>query len=608
MENKPTDMPNRPASLRKLIVSIHGIGDQSYCDTMQKTVRQFCRHFGFVPNLHPLGGFQSADPSAPTIWRPLNLAQGHQLEPYCFAEVYWADIPQEIVRHGHLLEETKAWAVTVAERVGQIKKDGGNEGVNPELVSRVVSEAIETIGVLEGLTSVAAHAGFAKVNLNQVLEDYLGDVQLMADYEPWRTRVAQRFQDVMDCLSKQLGKDELPKTEIYLVAHSEGTVVSFLGLLRAAAKGAESPDWLGQIRGYMTIGSPIDKHLVLWPDIFPKVMPAYTGTPIKWRNYYDFGDPVGFELDLARAFLKAKWSGLFEFEEEHDQGFSRYLVPGAAHNDYWEDDAVFDHFIADVISGTGGKRLKDRAKAHFVSYGVSYAIPVLLLVVGVYVLYTGIADYRALAPMMEESKYRFACVAAIVSLLAGVTALSRMQRIMGVTEQIKRLSGRSKTKSTGPEKIGLSMVMLAPLIPFGVFYGLAIWARTIPPSQEYPDWLSVHYQTQFAHLFPSEYQVWIQPLPLAIFAVLLSFGIAKLTRIWPDWGMKPLMAAGGLTILGIVWPLLSDHHDSLTEIWPVLLAGGIFLYLWWLAALIFDLVFIWHRYIRCSTASKVLKH
>jgi hypothetical protein len=36
-------------------------------------------------------------------------------------------------------------------------------------------------------------------------------------------------------------------------------------------------------------------------------------------------------------------------------------------------------------------------------------------------------------------------------------------------------------------------------------------------------------------------------------------------------------------------------------LWPVLLAGAAFLYLWWLAALIFDLAFVWQRYIRQAT-------
>ena len=35
-------------------------------------------------------------------------------------------------------------------------------------------------------------------------------------------------------------------------------------------------------------------------------------------------------------------------------------------------------------------------------------------------------------------------------------------------------------------------------------------------------------------------------------------------------------------------------------LWPVIPAAVAFLYLWWLGALLFDLVFIWHLYIRNS--------
>jgi hypothetical protein len=42
-------------------------------------------------------------------------------------------------------------------------------------------------------------------------------------------------------------------------------------------------------------------------------------------------------------------------------------------------------------------------------------------------------------------------------------------------------------------------------------------------------------------------------------------------------------------------------------IWPVFLGGAAFLYLWWLAALIFDLAFVWQRYVRNSIANDRLK-
>ena len=37
------------------------------------------------------------------------------------------------------------------------------------------------------------------------------------------------------------------------------------------------------------------------------------------------------------------------------------------------------------------------------------------------------------------------------------------------------------------------------------------------------------------------------------------------------------------------------------------MAGLAFLYLWWLGILLFDLTFVWHRYIRCSVAIDTLR-
>jgi hypothetical protein len=48
-----------------------------------------------------------------------------------------------------------------------------------------------------------------------------------------------------------------------------------------------------------------------------------------------------------------------------------------------------------------------------------------------------------------------------------------------------------------------------------------------------------------------------------------------------------------------VQPILASQP----RIWPVLLAGVAFLYLWWLSILLFDLAFVWHRYVRRSVAN-----
>lgn len=59
-----------------------------------------------------------------------------------------------------------------------------------------------------------------------------------------------------------------------------------------------------------------------------------------------------------------------------------------------------------------------------------------------------------------------------------------------------------------------------------------------------------------------------------------------------------MIALGGLAIAGLVAFVVIENLQG--PLWPVFLAGAAFLYLWWLAALLFDLVVVWHLYIRSS--------
>ena len=38
------------------------------------------------------------------------------------------------------------------------------------------------------------------------------------------------------------------------------------------------------------------------------------------------------------------------------------------------------------------------------------------------------------------------------------------------------------------------------------------------------------------------------------------------------------------------------------ELWPIAIGGAVFFYLWRITALLFDLVFVWHRYVRHAAA------
>ena len=70
-----------------------------------------------------------------------------------------------------------------------------------------------------------------------------------------------------------------------------------------------------------------------------------------------------------------------------------------------------------------------------------------------------------------------------------------------------------------------------------------------------------------------------------------------------DAELKMLFAANKLNNLPQVKSLLTARPP----VWPVLLAGALFLYLWWLATLVFDLAFVWQRYVRGSVANDRLR-
>src|SRR4029077_16445707 len=92
----------------KLIVAVHGVGDQYSFATIQSVVDQFCSFFGTPPGI-PLGSFHTGQPGF-SVPPPYPRAPFDSLG---FAEVYWAKIPRTVVDDRHTLEEAKKWAHTI---------------------------------------------------------------------------------------------------------------------------------------------------------------------------------------------------------------------------------------------------------------------------------------------------------------------------------------------------------------------------------------------------------------------------------------------------------------------------------------------------------------
>jgi hypothetical protein len=693
-----------------ILVAIHGIGDQSRNSTVRAVATRLALSSTSMgkatdpPPLspQPLGWFHTDVRGAVKVAPMDSFEPTHSLARVGFTEVFWADIPEQVVEEGRTIEETKAWARTVVARARAIcKKSLRAESARPDaertkqvepdfsLAAEVLEEIIDTIYTLENLTFIAEKAGVMKFDLNEVIEGYLGDVQIVTEFTLFRRDIIGRFHSAMQQIHR-----EHPEANLHIVAHSEGTVVSFLGLLHAlsgqrllpsnAEGGAvldhvgRMPDWLTKVSGYLTIGSPIDKHILLWPGLFSSFRfdPAskfFNGTNrIKWRNYYDYGDPVGFKLDTARLWLKQHKCTPFEFEEENDIGFARYALPGKAHNDYWEDGAVFEHYIRDVIKGEGANAPKPatRPLVFLLSPMVPYLISFVLLVIGTFILYHAVTTYTHpdLDHLARYIRYRVLGLSEnkaasntemslyaveIAGFIAGITLLARLPRLaVGLRwfgwALLAFLAGCGSYWLVAPDsrlEIGMAFRDLGEKAPTLGVLGLGFVVAMVSlllvklPSHEFarPGALARKHRWIFQGMRPLLIAGALAVALLIVAQMLPHSALFPAERIElqrnsvfykrgtlrpeepEQWIDRAHLNREDLNML--FYPdaakppnYLPDHVKDVTDLlrvhppfWPVLLGGAAFLYLWWLAALIFDLAFIWQRYVRNSVANDRLR-
>lgn len=546
---------------KKVIVAVHGVGDQTRFATIRQVLTQFCQYHGEAASV-PLGSFHREKNES----RSLQLMDKRQpyspdLENLAFAEVYWADIARKVVERRYDLEDAQPWVQTIVGRVRRRNLTENKIDYKDQcMLEEVLGEMLQTVDVLDRLFFVTKKMGLFSFDLKRVLTDFLGDVQIVADFKSEGAEIGGAFAELLDDVYKAH-----PGAEIYLVAHSEGTVVTLLGLLTALTKG-ESP-WIRNVRGLMTLGSPIDKHLILWPELFDAFQsPSMKlDRPIEWRNYYDHGDPVGFDLDTARErFTAGLWKGVFNFTADNDHGFTRYVFPGKAHVDYWEDEAVFGHFIQTVVYKDEGTKPKPEGKsfekppatkrwAQVVSWVAPYLGAAALLACAVLVLYKAVFAYTG-KPYPNFWSV-FADVSGFTFLLAGVTVAARIPRLT----RMKRWHG----------------------LGFGVFLlGAAGYYLC--------------FQDRLG-----------ENLGLLGGALAVVIGSFLARRLFPEWGMATLLVPGAIAVAYI---LLKEIVGAKGELLPIFLGGAFFLYAWWLVALLFDLVFVWHRYIRFSREGQYLRY
>lgn len=141
--------------------------------------------------------------------------------------------------------------------------------------------------------------------------------------------------------------------------------------------------WRDHVKHFITLGSPIDKFLVLWHHNYRHMGPIHYSAKDAWYagwldetithrithyNVCDEQDPVGHHLDVARNC--SAYNKVFRTDIRvtyRDVVFRRYAVPGLAHVQYWKDQDLFDRLISEVIDERPARQAdatRSDAKSH----------------------------------------------------------------------------------------------------------------------------------------------------------------------------------------------------------------------------------------------------
>ena len=320
---------------------------------------------------------------------------GRSVNVIGFSEVYWQPITDGYIESngGNLPVPIVTWAHSIATRL--LSADGGRS-TSALAGWRAAIENLERLLLLLGKL-VGLLGKDATKALHAVTTKFLGDVQMYAESDQIRQEVNGRFfgvvarvDDFADQTRKNIlarladplfqefsGFQEFAKRDIYVVAHSEGTVVAYNSLVQAQmirdglggypddehARASEKhgevmkriehnngrPDrsWLDKVSGLVTLGSPLDKHYFIWSSRFRKhQLTKPPARKIPWLNFYDTNDPVAYALtELKEPDPGQKTTDANRMFDVTDLGFERYPVPGAAHVEYWADRAIYDQIV-----------------------------------------------------------------------------------------------------------------------------------------------------------------------------------------------------------------------------------------------------------------------
>ena len=162
-------MPTETNPNPKLIVAVHGVGDQVMSETVQKVINRFCRYHGETMGA-PLGKIKNLSVQKNPYEREIASGQTSSSECLCkpfkmsdlgydgelgklsFVEVHWADLARAVNENRFLLEEPKSWSKTIVERLPKRYKEVAQ--LTPKefgTLRLLLREMLETLRTLENL-------------------------------------------------------------------------------------------------------------------------------------------------------------------------------------------------------------------------------------------------------------------------------------------------------------------------------------------------------------------------------------------------------------------------------------------------------------------------
>jgi hypothetical protein len=355
----------------KHVVVVHGIGDQKSNETvigfMNEFIRSMPEEIRKQVHIHNLVG---GPVDTPRVGQPAYITIGDRNAPdyvIAFSEVYWQPVTNKYLEVFHQPPiPIFPWAHSVNTRLFH-----GGAGY------RKAREAIDNLETMLGLIRRLATIYKKSGQLADILEKFLGDVEMYVESRELRDDINQRFFDILErddaiaeevawLVAKPQQTIEFESRKIYVVAHSEGTVVAYFSLVQAAGEREANESrrtWLPRVSGLVTMGSPLDKHYSIWQNRFVKfTLDNALAKKIDWYNYADRSDPVGMDLDVLRkdaaGNIDPETDANKMFVLQFDKGFARYPIPGKAHTDYWTDREIHLDILHKVL-GIGGTRTKE---------------------------------------------------------------------------------------------------------------------------------------------------------------------------------------------------------------------------------------------------------